>query len=115
MDKLILNGVIGVAIGIGGDVAQVTDMSDLVVGSAMRLAEGVEVRASRRAAIGVVTELVNVEAPQGVLIEALQVIGNGGGRGSILLLKSDLSADGRVTAENSNFNWNIGMSVSQEH
>lgn len=59
-------------------------------------------RTSGGAAVGVVTELVDVEATLGVGVVALDVPGDGGGRVLVGLLEGDSAGDLGVTAENSN-------------
>lgn len=104
LDELITDFTLGIAFGIRGDVAHVADMSDLAGGTSMCLAEWIEMWSSRRAAIGVVAELVNVEASFGIWVKALQVIGDLGGRGGVFLGESDGSRHVGVTTEKSNFN-----------
>lgn len=69
-DELVLLGANGVALGIGLEVTKVTDVTDLILGGTVGFAEGVEVGPSRGAAVGVVTELVDVEATLSVGIVA---------------------------------------------
>lgn len=60
-------------------------------------------RAGRRAAVGVVTKGVDVEAALGVGVVAGEVIGNGG-RGRLrLLLKGDGTRHLGITTEDSNW------------
>lgn len=59
-------------------------------------------RAGRGAAVGVVTESVNVEAALGVGVVAGNVPGDGGGSRLGLLLKDDGAVDLAVTTENGN-------------
>jgi tetrahydromethanopterin S-methyltransferase subunit F len=63
-------GADGVTLSIGAEVAQVTNVADLILGSTMGLAEGVEVGACRGAAVGVVTKLVDMEATLSVGVVA---------------------------------------------
>lgn len=58
--------------------------------------------AGRGAAVGVVTESVNVEATLGVGVVTSDVPGNSGGGGLVLLLEGDGSGDLGVTTEDSN-------------
>ena len=58
-------------------------------------------RAGRGAAVGVVTEGVDVEATLGVGVVAGDVVGDGGGSGLGLLLEDHGALDVRVTTENS--------------
>jgi hypothetical protein len=60
------------------------------------------VRTSGGAAVGVVTELVDVEATLGVGVVALDVPGDGGGRVLVGLLEGDSAGDLGVTTEDSN-------------
>lgn len=69
-DELVLLGANGVALGIGLEVTKVTDVTNLILGGTVGFAEGVEVGPSRGAAVGVVTELVDVEATLSVGIVA---------------------------------------------
>lgn len=62
-------------------------------------------RTSRGAAIGVITELVNVEGTLGIGVVALDVPGDGGGGTLAGLLEGHGAGDLGVTAENSN--WRI--------
>ena len=59
------------------------------------------VRTSRGAAVGVVTELVNVESTLGVGVVARDVPGDGGGSTLGGLVESDGTGDLGVTPENS--------------
>jgi hypothetical protein len=94
LDERILHGANRVALRVGGDVAEISDMALRVAGSTVILGEGVDwagnrstrlvssasrrrdfrwartVRSGRGAAVGVVTELVDVEATLGVGILA---------------------------------------------
>ena len=60
------------------------------------------VRAGRCAAVGVVAELVDVEATLGIGVVARKVVGDGGGAGLGGLLEGHLAGDLGVTAEDSN-------------
>ena len=64
--------------------------------------ENLTVRTGRGAAIGVVAELVDVEATLGIGILASDVPGDGGWRGLGRLLEGDSALDVGVTAEDSN-------------
>lgn len=59
--------------------------------------------ASRGAAVGVVTELVNVDAALGVGVVASQVPGDGGGGVLISLLEGDSAGDLGVTTDGCNY------------
>lgn len=63
---------------------------------------GLTVRAGRSAAVGVVTEGVDVEAALGVGVVAGDVVGDGSGTGLGLLLEDNGSGDLGVTTEDSN-------------
>jgi hypothetical protein len=52
----------GMARLVGNHIAQITDMAILIVGTAVLLAKGIEVRPSADAAVGVVAEFMDVEA-----------------------------------------------------
>jgi hypothetical protein len=60
------------------------------------------VRAGGGAAVGVVTELVDVEGTLGVGVVALDVPRDGGGGTLVGLLEGHVAGDLGVTAENSN-------------
>lgn len=132
LDKAVSDGALGNALAIGLDVAEVTDVAGLIGGSTVGLAEGVDykdswvsrwvrgltstlfrkafrgmqggltVRAGRSAAVGVVTEGVDVEAALGVGVVAGDVVGDGSGSGLGLLLEDNGSGDLSVTTEDSN-------------
>jgi len=102
LDKLVLHGAVGVALGISLEVAKVTDVTFGVRGSTVSLAVGVEVRTSGGATVGVVTELVNVETTLSVGVVTSDVPGDGGGGTLIRLLEGNSAGDLRVTTNNSN-------------
>lgn len=102
LNKLVLLGADGVTLSIGLEVTKVTDMALGVLRSSMGLAIGVEVRTSGGAAVGVVTELVDMEATLGVGVVALDVPRDGGGRVLVGLLEGDSAGDLGVTTEDSN-------------
>lgn len=99
LDELISHRALGVALAIGVNVAEVTNVARLIRGSTVRLAVRVEVRPSRGAAVGVVTVGVNVEAALGVGVVAGDVPGDGGGGVLIGLLEGDGTSDLGVTTE----------------
>lgn len=103
LDQLVLDGPDGVTLGVGLDVAQVTNVTDLVGGSAVSLAEGVVVRTGGGAAVGVVTELVDVHTTLGVGVVAGDVPRDGGRGGFVGLLEGDSAGDLGVTTENSDW------------
>jgi hypothetical protein len=126
LDELVAHGALGVALGVGLDVAQVANVTVLIRGRAVRLAVGVDcqrvlasIRAadtqgsqgkelgvrtvwpSRRAAVGVVAEGVDVHATLGVGVVARDIPGHDG-RGRLgLLLEGDSARDLRVTPDDS--------------
>ena len=59
-------------------------------------------RAGRRAAVGVVAELVDVHATLGVGVIPMDLVGDCGGGGLVRLVEGDGSADFGVTAEDCN-------------
>lgn len=102
LDELVLDRALGVAVGVGLDVAKVTNVTGLVAAIAVGLAVRVEVRTSGGAAVSVVTKGVNVEATLGVGVVALDVPRDSGGLGLGGLLEGDSASDLGVTTENSN-------------
>jgi len=72
--KAVLEFAFGEALAIGLDVAQVTNVPDLILGSTVGLAVGVEVRASGSAAVGVVAELVDVHAASSIRVYVLDLV-----------------------------------------
>lgn len=60
-------------------------------------------RTSRGAAVGVVTEGVDVEASLGVGVVTSDIPGDGGGSGLILLLENNGSGDLGVTTDDGNY------------
>lgn len=99
LDVAVLNGALGVALGVRLDVAEITNVADGVRRSAVGLAVRVEVRASRGAAVGVVAKGVDVEAALRVGVVARDVPGDGGGSRLGLLLKGDSTGDLGVATE----------------
>jgi hypothetical protein len=65
------------------------------------------VRAGRGTAVGVVTELVDVEATLGVGVVTGDVPGDGGGRVLVGLLEGDSAGDLGVSAEDSDWRKNV--------
>lgn len=100
LDLLVRDGALGVSLAVGFEVAEVADVAFAVGGGAVGLGEGVEMRSSASATIGVVTELVDVHAALGGGIVATHVVRDGRWGGLGRLLKGDGSADFGVTAEN---------------
>jgi hypothetical protein len=103
LDQVVRHAALGVALGIGLNVAKVAHVAVLVGRAAVRLSVRVEVRASRRAAVGVVTESVDVEATLGVGVVASKVPRDGRGLRLGSLLEGDGSGDLGVTPEDSNY------------
>jgi hypothetical protein len=60
------------------------------------------VRAGRGAAVGIVTELVDVHSTLGIGIVAGDVVGDDGGRGLVGLLEGDGAGDLRVSSDECN-------------
>ena len=102
LDQLIRLGALGVTLGVGLEVTKVTDVADLILGGAVGLAEGVEVRASGGAAVGVVAKLVDVEATLSVRVVAGDVPRDGGVGVFVGLFEGDGAGDLGVTTEDSN-------------
>lgn len=110
LHQKVLSGALGHARSVGGDVAQVANVSVVVLWGTVGLGEGVEVRASRGATVGVVTKLVDVHASQRVGIIARDVPRDGGWVVFVFLFEVDNSANLRISSDNSNWplvwNWN---------
>merc|ERR1712183_829605 len=101
LDELVRDGALGVALGVGLEVAQVADVALAVGGGAVGLVVGVEVRTGAGAAVGVVTKGVDVHAALGVGIVAGDVPGDLGVGGLGGLLEGDGALDVGVTTDNS--------------
>lgn len=108
---------------VGLKVAQVTNVPYVSIGGTVGLAKGVEVRSSRSASVGVVTELavrmiqgwsvrliqtdehscnvLDVESSLGVGVHVLEFSRDGDGSTRLGLLKEDGTLNGRVSLENS--------------
>ncbi len=99
LDMLIRNRILSITLPIRREVAQVTDVTLVVLGCAVGFAEGVEVGAGAGAAVGVVAELVDVHAALGGGVVAGDVVGYGCGGGFGGLVEGDGSADFGVSAE----------------
>ena len=100
LDQGVGGRALGVALGIGLDVAEIANVAGLVGGSTVGLLVRVEVRAGRGAAVGVVTKGVDVEAPLGVGVVAGDVPGDSG-RGRLgVLLEDDGARDLGVATDN---------------
>ncbi len=78
---------LGHPVAVRGNVAQVADMADRILGRPVVLAVRVEVGSGRRAAVGIVAKLVDVHAALGVGVVALDVPADGGGAVLARLLK----------------------------
>jgi len=76
-DELVGDTALGIALAISLDVAKIAYMADLICWCTVGLAEWVEVGAGRSAAVGVVTELVDVHASLSIGIVASDVPGDG--------------------------------------
>jgi hypothetical protein len=122
LDQAVGLGASSIALGISLEVAKVTDVTDGVGGSTVGLAVGVDYRrlvrdtdiasiprvgrtvgAGGGAAVGVVTELVDVEATLGVGVVASDVPGDGGGVTLRSLLEGDSAGDLGVSADDSDW------------
>jgi hypothetical protein len=124
LDEQVGHGALGVALGVGLEVAEITDMAGLIGAVTVSLVVGVDcrtqksavhspreanrrgcrltVRAGRGAAVGVVAKGVDVETALGVGVVAADVPGDGG-RGRLgLLLEDDGAGDLGVTTEDGN-------------
>ena len=73
------------------------------------------VRAGRRAAVGVVAELVDVHASLGIGVVAADVVGDGGGRGLGALLEDHRSRDLRVSSEHGDCGWKEALAKGPTH
>lgn len=96
------NSTLGDTGAVSGDVSEVTDMAVLVRWGTVGLSEGVEMRTSRCAAVGVVTESMDMEATLGICIVSRDLILNGGWGGLRLLGEGDNSCDVGVSTEDGN-------------
>lgn len=85
---------------IGLEVAQVTYVPLVSVRGTVVLAGRVEVRTGRSATVGVVTELVDVEASLSVGVHVLDLTGDSDGTAGRFLGEGDDTLNGRVTLEN---------------
>jgi|SRR5687767_2904628 hypothetical protein len=119
LDEVVGHGALGVALTISLDVAEITDMASLIGGSTVGLAVRVDymhlsaliiaamsplgskltVRASGGAAVGVVTEGVDVEAALRVGVVSGNVPRDGGGGVLVGLLEGHGAGDLGVTTE----------------
>lgn len=88
-DQQVLLGSFSHTLGVGGDVTQVTNVSGVVLRSTVSLLEGVEVRTSRGAPVGVVTKLVDVETSQGIGVVTGDFPRDLGGFRFLILFKVD--------------------------
>ncbi|KAH3665960.1 hypothetical protein OGAPHI_004149 [Ogataea philodendri] len=101
LDERVLLSTLSQSVGVGGDVAEVTNVSLRVLWSTVVLAEWVEVRTSRSTSIGVVTKLVNVESSQSIWIVTGNFPGNSGWIGFGRLFESNNSLNSRITSHDS--------------
>jgi hypothetical protein len=100
LDERISNGTLGIALAISLNVSEITNVTSLVRRSAVGLVVRVEVRAGGSAAVGVITEGVDVESSLGVGIVTGDVPGDGSRSRLGLLLEDDGTGDLGVTTEN---------------
>jgi hypothetical protein len=87
--------------GVGLEVTQVTDVPDFSSSVAVSGTGRVEVRTSGSATVGVVTELVDVEASLSVGVHVLDFTRDGNGTAGGFLGEGDDTLDGGVSLENS--------------
>jgi len=99
LDQLVGLGALGVALSVGFEVAQVTDVALLILRCTVGLGVRVEMRAGTRAAVGVVTKLVNVEGTLGIGVVTGNVPADGGLGGFGALLEGDSALYGGVPTE----------------
>lgn len=122
LDKAVADAAFGIALGIGLEVAQVTDMAFRIGRATVGLAVGVvwshisvfvsalfprlaslrTVRAGAGASVGVVSELMDVDATLGIGVVAGDVPGDGSRRGFGGLLEGHLSSDLGVSSDDGN-------------
>lgn len=101
LDVRVLPGANSVSIGISRDVSEITSVPHGSLGGAVGGSGRVEMRAGRDTAIGIVAELVDVEAALGIGVVAGDVPRDEG-RGVLRgLLEGDGALDVGVTTENS--------------
>jgi len=62
LDEAVLDAALAIAVAVGCKVSEVADVADLIGWCTVCLAEGVEMRTGRRAAVCVVAELMDVHA-----------------------------------------------------
>lgn len=103
LHQRVLLGALGNTGRVGSDVTQVTDVSDIIFWSTVGLTEWVEVRTSRSATVGVVTEGVDVETSQSVWLIAGDFPRNGGWGRFSGLLESDNTTNRLVSSKNGNW------------
>jgi len=102
LDKLVLDSASRVSLAVGLEVAKVAYVAYLIGGSTVCLAMGVEVRSRGRAAVGVVTELVDMNTTLSIGIVAGDVPCNGGWGGLGGLLEGHRPGDFRITSDRCN-------------
>lgn len=102
LDEVVLEAALSNTVGVGLNVAHITNVAGLVGAVTVSDAEGVEVRAGGGAAVGVVAELVDVEATLRVGVVALDLVLDHGGGVLVLLGELDDTGDTGVAAEGSN-------------
>lgn len=103
LDQRIMDGALGDTRGVGGDVTQVTNVSDLIGWGTVGLSEWVEVRTGRGATVGVVTKLVDVEPTLGIGIVTSDLVGDGGWLILRNLFETNNTGHTGVTTQDSNF------------
>ena len=103
LDEAVGDGALGAAVGVGLDVAEITNMALLVLVVTVTLGVRVKVRTCRGAAVGVVAICVNVHAALGIGIVARDFVGDGRRVVLGLLDKSDDALDVRLAADDTDF------------
>jgi len=91
---------VGDAVGTGFHVAQIAGVADFIDGGAVRLAVRVKMSAGGSAAVGVVTELVDVKSVKS-LVETAHFAGHGDGSGGVGLTELDNAFD-HLSVQNAN-------------
>jgi len=102
LDQLVGLGALAIALSISLEVSEITDMASLIIGSTVGLSVWVEVGSGGCAAVGVVTELMDVEAALGIGVVTRDIPCNGGWGRLGRLLEGNGTGDLRVTSDGSN-------------
>jgi len=102
LDVAVADAALGIALVVGLEVTEVANMALIIAWGAVSLAVGVVMRTSAGAAVGVVTELVDMHATLGTGIVVLDVPSDSGGRGLGGLLEGHLAGDLGVSSEDGN-------------